>query len=801
MKKNNIWKKSLVFGILLLLIGVNVFQSTGKLADEETFLKVSRSNIIYVGGSGPGNYSDIQSAINAANDGDTIFVYSGTYEENVNINKKISLIGEDKDTTIIQGSDESDSTVQVTANWSNITKFTIKNGGTFSAGIMVEANNCLICDTILTDNQDKGLWLQESENTNIFDNQFFDNSHGIYLYYSDNNIISNNNASDNRDNGILCYKSNNNDFIENFVNSNEQIGIYLFLDCDYNNILDNTVNSNDGGIRLYNSDENMIYNNSVCDNGAPDKDGGIVCYYSNNNDVLCNFINSNKNQGIFLEMAISNIIANNTVLNNTNYGIRCKSSENNIIYHNNLIENTQNADDDNTNTWYNSELEQGNFWDDYTGEDDDGDGIGDTPYEIPGDSNQDEYPLMTQYGLPHADFFYTISGNNVTFNGSRSYDYNGIITSYEWDFDDGSNGTGLTVIHTYSEWGIYNVTLTISDDDNNIDSTIKTIIIDFILPEIIDNTPDIGYTGDDFTFNATITDNLGITEALVAYRYGDSPQKNVDMNNTVGDFWEATIIIEDTLEKIYYRIFAWDVSDNQNQSDLGNVTIYDNDPPEISDVNADPWVQMTGEYVNISAAVIDNIDLSEVYLYIIYPDSTVDNISIKQNKIDDTYYGNRIYNQDGDHTYHIWAKDSSGNTKTSDDYTFKIVLGVPPEDPQINGPSSGKIETPISYTFSSIDPDGDDVFYYIEWGDGEIEDWIGPYESGDVITVDHTWSVKGDYSIRAKAKDTKDLQSGWSSLDITIPKNKPFNYNFPLLSWFLDRFPNAFPILRQVLGL
>ncbi|MDX1798854.1 MAG: hypothetical protein R3255_09420, partial [Candidatus Lokiarchaeia archaeon] len=230
-------------------------------------------------------------------------------------------------------------------------------------------------------------------------------------------------------------------------------------------------------------------------------------------------------------------------------------------------------------------------------------------------------------------------------------------------------------------------------------------------------------------------------------------------------------------------------------------TIYDNDAPEITDVNAEPNVQMIGESVNISAIVTDNIYVSEVYLYILYPDSTIDNFSIINNKIDDKYYSKRTYSQEGVHTFHIWTKDTSDNTNISDDYIFEIVLGAPPEDPQINGPLSGKVDVSLTYKFSSIDPDGDDVLYYIEWGDGDIEEWIGPYESGEVISLDHTWITKGDYTIRARAKDTKDLKSDWSSLEITIPKYKIFNFDFPLLKWVIERFPNAFPILRSILGL
>ena len=126
---------------------------------------------------------------------------------------------------------------------------------------------------------------------------------------------------------------------------------------------------------------------------------------------------------------------------------------------------------------------------------------------------------------------------------------------------------------------------------------------------------------------------------------------------------------------------------------------------------------------------------------------------------------------------------------------------IAPDIPEIDGPTSGKAGTEYGYTFNSVDPDGDDVYYYIDWDDGNIEEWIGPYASGTVITVNHTWSEQETYTIAAKTKDTNDLESNWATLEATMPKNKPFNFNFNLLSWLFERFPNTFPILRYLLGL
>jgi len=122
-----------------------------------------------------------------------------------------------------------------------------------------------------------------------------------------------------------------------------------------------------------------------------------------------------------------------------------------------------------------------------------------------------------------------------------------------------------------------------------------------------------------------------------------------------------------------------------------------------------------------------------------------------------------------------------------------------PEAPSIDGETNGEAGVEYEYTFSTIDPNDDDVYYYIEWGDGEFDDWIGPYSSGQEITVSHTWDEQDTYTIRARAKDTDNLWGPWGELEVTMPVNQ--QYQYPMFHWFFERFPNAFPILRQLLGL
>jgi hypothetical protein len=124
-------------------------------------------------------------------------------------------------------------------------------------------------------------------------------------------------------------------------------------------------------------------------------------------------------------------------------------------------------------------------------------------------------------------------------------------------------------------------------------------------------------------------------------------------------------------------------------------------------------------------------------------------------------------------------------------------VNLPPDTPIITGPATGKIKVTTNYNFSTIEPDADDVSYYIEWGDGTNSGWIGPYTSEDVITQSHNWTKKGDYMIKAKAKDINGAESDWGTFSVTMPYEPP---HFHFIQWLFERFPNAFPILRQLLA-
>ena len=122
-----------------------------------------------------------------------------------------------------------------------------------------------------------------------------------------------------------------------------------------------------------------------------------------------------------------------------------------------------------------------------------------------------------------------------------------------------------------------------------------------------------------------------------------------------------------------------------------------------------------------------------------------------------------------------------------------------PYPPNIQGPENGKVRKQLEYSFNTSDPDGDEVYYFIDWGDQTNSSWIGPYPSGDVIIQSHTWTKKGIYILKAKAKDINGNEGDWGQLSVTMP----YSYNIPFLSFWerlFERFPHTFPILRHLLG-
>ncbi len=130
---------------------------------------------------------------------------------------------------------------------------------------------------------------------------------------------------------------------------------------------------------------------------------------------------------------------------------------------------------------------------------------------------------------------------------------------------------------------------------------------------------------------------------------------------------------------------------------------------------------------------------------------------------------------------------------------LEIIINEPPSVPQIIGQVNGSTEQSYDYNFIANDPEGQQLYYFIDWGDGQTVQWIGPYVSGQPVSFIHSWSEKGTYIIKAKAKDTFGAESDWGTLQVKMPLS--YTYSGPhFLEKLFEWFPHLFPLVHYWLG-
>ena len=267
-----------------------------------------------------------------------------------------------------------------------------------SFGIFLSySNNNTISNNLVNYNSHHGIYVGVSDYNTIMGNIAINNDQGLYIDQSNHNYITRNTANNNSD-GIRLIISNNNNITQNQVFYNSQDGIFVGASND-NIIRGNIANNNNGGIFLGDNNNNTISENTINYNRW-----GIYLFQSYDNDVLGNIVYNNRDCGIFSFNGDNNIISGNS-LHNNDYGVSLSLSNNNIFYFNNFINNTKNIFSDGSSlTWNSSEIMKyiyngkiqmnylGNYWDNYTGNDENNDGIGDTPFITGG--IVDNHPLM-----------------------------------------------------------------------------------------------------------------------------------------------------------------------------------------------------------------------------------------------------------------------------------------------------------------------------------------------------------------------------------------------------------------------
>ncbi len=608
---------------------------------------VSRANIIYVDANGGKDFTRIQDAIAAANNGDTIFIYNGIYYENLIIDKRVTLLGEGRDSVIIDGGG-SGNVIIVRINGVEISEVSIRNGGPGSAGILL-------------DNAD-------------------------YVTISHCKI------------------------------------------------------------------EGTYY--------------GIVLSSSSYNTIRENIISNSGNIGIHIDAY----------------------SHDNSVYHNNFINNGVHAFDNGySNMWYNEELREGNYWDDYQGSDSDKDGIGDDPYPIEPatEINKDLYPLIQEYigiGILHlqaipqiqvpnksVNISCRIVSNvniktayvNITFpNGSylqhnltklgntsyyyfnhsyslkgeyyyyvyaedignssitsdtkkfviayaphvyfsysplqptdldtvnfvsNSYDSDGSIINYTWSIYDPILKKAIAKFYTSSfsyrfpDNGDYEVSLTVVDNDGAWNTTTKTIEIQNIPPvanfswELLPPYYGKPYVGQQIKFYSQSYDRDGEIR-IYKWNFGDGNVVVTGSNYTIYSYSKNGVFS-----------VSLTVTDNDygEASITKSITIYDIFPPSIENLTAYPNPQEAGSSINISCSIHDDVAVAYAWLIVSTPNGSI--INVTMNFTGNEYFYKFVFSDPGNYSYHVLTSDVNGNKNSSSQQYFNII--VPPSPPSITNVS------------------------------------------------------------------------------------------------------------------
>ncbi len=377
-------------------------------------------------GSKENPFQHITDAVENASNGDTLFVYSGTYFEKIKLDKHLNLKGVDtgEGKPVVDGN-KSGVIFRVIADGCIIDGFEIRRAGynfsVYGSNIYVSAKNTTIINNDIFGYSCYGVRLYYAHSSRIINNtikrigymgiynqfsdyvnisyNYVDNPYGsgIMLDESFNNVVYKNIITA-CDEGLLYYFGGGHKTIENCISNNTEWGMIIYMNYYPNEVIKNTICFNKGRSLFLNTNYKkiLVKGNTIHSNYVD----GIEVAVSNNVKIFDNNIYSNRGYGIKLLNSNELEIKGNNIENNTKCGVIKLTGNNVLIYNNNFINNDKNAQDIGSGfcKWDDGTVVGGNYWSDYTGEDKNKDGIGDSPYYIRFPDRADKYPFMNTYG-------------------------------------------------------------------------------------------------------------------------------------------------------------------------------------------------------------------------------------------------------------------------------------------------------------------------------------------------------------------------------------------------------------------
>jgi len=741
----------------------------------------------------PWDYPNIQGAIDAASPGDTINVSSGTYYELLDIGKSLTLQGEDRDTTIIDGNGTGN-VVSVFANNVVISGFTIRNSSSFGCGIYLSGSSNAFRGNIF-ENCLTSVRLVFSSDNNVSGNiikSSYDN--GIYLWNSPNNVISANNITDSgaidievRDN------SDNNLFERNILTNSKTWGIYVRSSFD-NIFCENVISNGQGGVVILDSSSNNTFSENTIENNS---EYGIQIGSSSYNAFSENTIRNNK-LGIHLWSSHGNTFIKNTITNNTS-GIDLSSSNNNTLYHNNFVNNPAQVTLYNSlNTWDNGV--EGNYWNDYAGQDLDGNGIGDTNLPHQG---VDYFPLMNPWGV--APLF-----NMAILPLSTTPNIDGLWSANEWDDATeynitGSGGTSyVRVKHdgTYlyilidSVWDTTNSSLypyentwIAFDTIHNHGSAPQNDDYLFITSGMI------AYAGDGTKWIPMVVPSGFEAQSSSSDEWGPGVQpspKNSEPHRIdefkiplthVGPLGAIVGFYSMVVDDSTYNYVEWPTSAGGNPSGWpptdpcptpnawGHLNLLGPQPP-VATFSFSPFVPTPDDVVAFDASPSYDLDGTIANYTWDFGDGNITTVAIPTIT--------HVFSTDGIYAVNLTVTDNDGLT---DWIVHMITVGAPV----------------AAFSFSPSSPDPDDAVVFDASAsydpDGTIANYTWNFDDGNITTVStsiviHVFSMNGSYNVNLTVTD-KDGLTDWIVYTVTVGAPSQITASFSTVTPFIDGVWNS----------
>ena len=387
-------------------------------------------------------------------------------------------------------------------------------------------------------------------------------------------------------------------------------------------------------------------------------------------------------------------------------------------------------------------------------------------------------------------------GETVIFNASESFDIDGTIVGYRWDWNnDGTWDTEWSPLtlasHVFSEGGAHTVVLEVEDDGGSRDTDATTVDVpnDTQPPQVIDHSDGEAIVGEGFVFRAAVTDNVGVAEVWVEYWYDEGGHWSHAMGQVDVDVWERSTTIVEGCNTLHYIIFAEDVAGNP--ADTGTQDVSIDHRPHLSPY--DGWPDGVDP---------DDGDAETTFTFRVhYYHADGDEPTVAGVIIGETHYAMNGSGADADyervllgadvgigsHSYYFYFEDGDGRSDRlpgSGAWPFVVVPGEPPLVPTNPDPSDGAegvstnpvlsvyVDDPdsalLEVAFYGVEPFGIVIGSEAEWGEGQFEGTTTDGSGHLILEEDDSFYGAGDQDLDIPAGGGHIMQSDEDWRDVTV---------------------------------